>query len=307
MNGVTQGIGRGLLVLAVGTALAGCQSSGRRVAYDDPWMNGSQQAYRGQPAAPYNVPTYEAPANQPVAQPQISTEPMAGTAGNEVASLGATMETNDAATMRLRERLERVERAMLRLDRRMQLVERNELGRMNGSDQMSGLEGGETFAMLNGPAPASGFSNVSAERPITSALQAAAPAGGGNNGFMRVADGQRQVASASGLPSLADKAPAAGRAPAEAVSIWTVRYGTEKIWPEREQLPASRDVVDSLRSGTPTTVFARGSLPQSVEFRDRVKALSRYLAKVSGQETVAISALNAPHLDKDTIEIFASH
>jgi hypothetical protein len=270
--------------------LAGCAAS-PRVAYQDPWASTGPATYQPQgraapalqPAGAYQVPTYEVPALQPA-----------------VAAPAAPTPEDEAAVMRMRERLERVERAMLRLDRRMQLVEKNELSRMNGAEQTSSIEGGETAAMLSGAMPVADDFRQVAVQGITSTLQAAPR-------MVQVAATAAAPAGNAGLPSLADKAPAAGRAPQEAMSIWTVRYQDGKTWPEREQLPSARDVVDSLRGTSVVTVFARGAKPQSVEFRDRVKALSRYLAKVSGQETVAISALDAPHLDGDTIEIFATH
>ena len=84
------------------------------------------------------------------------------------------------------------------------------------------------------------------------------------------------------------------------------------FWPDRTQLPSSRDVVESLRqsgalnNGT-VTLYARGKNANAVEFRERVKALSRYLSKVSSLDSVPIAAMPAPHLDDQTIEILVTH
>jgi hypothetical protein len=226
------------------------------------------------------------------------------------------------------ERLQRVERAMLRLDRRMQLVERNELGRMktaaldDGTAPMmagarSGTAAGGGVGDDAGPETADaaipalpsprranygeGFQPVSTA--ITSALQAAPDPRAEPDTAVRSGG---QIAAAS-LPSLADQAPAMGRVPGEDdhLAIWTVHYDNDKVWPDRTELPSSRDVVTLLREGQ-ATVFARGAQPNSREFRERVKAISRYLAKVTSLDSVPIAALAAPHLDGNTIEIFAS-
>lgn len=201
-----------------------------------------------------------------------------------------------AALAKADERLQRVEKAMLRLDRRMQLVERNELGRMaSGSENapLAMVEGG-----LGGdvqPSYQEGFRPVS--NAITATLQAA-PRQMAMNGVST---------KKTGLPSLADPSPAVGKAMENDLSVWTVSYQAEKVWPERDQLPGSRDIVAALRDGGAATLFARGKHPNSVEFRERVKALSRYLGKVASLESVPISAIPAPNLDDDTIEVFAAH
>jgi hypothetical protein len=155
---------------------------------------------------------------------------------------------------------------------------------------------------------------ASRNETITSALQAAPSLSSSN--FMGSGSAQApvQVAVRNGLPSLADPAPAATRTLQQGntdVAIWTVRYDADKIWPERDQLPSSRDVVEALRrsgSGNGTlTLYARGKNANAVEFRERVKALSRYLSKVSSLDSVPIAAMAAPHLDDQTIEILATH
>jgi hypothetical protein len=317
-----------VMALAVlGTALTACAAE-PRLAYDDPWAGPGASRQHPGTLPPVRQPRVKQAAVEPQAGADWTAE-QGGQGGEQSyseiptydapvdAAPAARLPDQNAEVMRMRERLERVERAMLRLDRRMQLVERNELGRMNGGDgQMSQLEGGETLALLNGVEPAGGaplgreaaggFQSVSAEADaampeITSTLQAAPR---GRAGFQRVNEAPRQVASV-GLPSLADRS-GGGTSAASSMPIWTVRYAEAKVWPAREQLPGSREVVDALRQPAPVVVYARGARPNSVAFRDRVKALSRYLAKVSGQETVAIAALEAPHLDADTIEIFAT-
>ena len=239
--------------------------------------------------------------------------------------------------MELKERLERVEKAMLRLDRRMQLVERNELNRMGSPAQtsqndMNGSEEQIAMRALNLGPTQSGSMSVNANtgsdsnyRPvasrnetITSALQAAPSLSSSrfdsSNSYATAGGAPVQVASRNGLPSLADPAPVASRSIQQGnmdVAIWTVKYDSDKIWPDREQLPASRDVVEALRrsgAGNGTlTLYARGKNANGVEFRERVKALSRYLSKVSSLDSVPIAAMGAPHLDDQTIEILATH
>ena len=107
-----------------------------------------------------------------------------------------------------------------------------------------------------------------------------------------------------GLPSLADGPAAAARGE---VAIWAITYPSQdKVWPERDQLAASRQVVEALRQGEVYTVYARGNRPSSKVFRERVRALSRYLGRVAGQESVPIASLPAEHLGDDTIEIMVT-
>lgn len=218
-------------------------------------------------------------------------EPAAGPAPAAQSHMNEIMAEVD----KMSERVQRVEKAMLRLDRRMQLVERNELNRMGGGE-ISAVPSETPVAQVQeiGPAYTDGFRPVA----ITSSLQAAP-------------SGNTQMASAGptrarGLPSLADPS-AAPTQPESELAVWTIRYGAEKVWPERDQLPLSRDVVEALRIGKNVTVFARGKYPQAVEFRERVRALSRYLGKVASLESVPIAAIPAAHLDDNTIEIFATH
>lgn len=283
--------------VAAAALVGGCQSA-----------QGPYSAYPPYPAYDYSAAARPAP--QAAAQP-----PMA-----EVPYQAPAYQAMESATLELKERLERVEKAMLRLDRRMQLVERNELSRMNG----------QTSSLGKVPAPMAVSANVSEEdeamralglgevsgyRPvasrneaITSALQAAPSLAAADIGAPRAEP--VRIASRGGLPSLADPARPASRdlkAGQQDVAIWTVRYESGKIWPERQQLPASRDVVDVLRENGKANIYARGKNASAVEFRERVKALSRYLSKVSSLDTVPIAAMAAPHLDDETIEIVVTH
>lgn len=274
----------------------------------------------------YGYPDYSAiepAAGTAPTAPQAAAQPVARAATAYPALVDPVMAQRTAAlqaeVVKLEDRLQRVEKAALRLDRRMQLVERNELGRINGSAALEGDSSVQTAENNNAtynadadPAEAismkvssrsagygDGFQPVST--PITSALQAAPAA------QAEAAPAMPTQLAANRLPSLADPAATSSRAPAgeERLAIWTVRYGDEKVWPERDQLPSSRDVVTLLREGGKATLFARGAKPNSREFRERVKALSRYLAKVTSLDSVPIAALSAPHLDGDTIEIVA--
>lgn len=312
-----------LSLVALAAVATGCQSS-QGVAYGNPY------------------PAYDYSNIAPAAGPQSAPPPMAQ---QQPAYSPVPYQALEASTLEMKERLERVEKAMLRLDRRMQLVERNELNRMgtttsnnttsnpNGYAQTSDAGLSEEQAAMRalniGPGSQGGNQSVSlgggndGYRPvasrsegITSALQAAPSLAssdfsqgyGGNSAPM-------QVASRNGLPSLADPAPVASRSLQPGnnqVAIWTVKYEPSKIWPDRTQLPSSRDVVESLRqsgalTGGTLTLYARGKNANAVEFRERVKALSRYLSKVSSLDSVPIAAMPAPHLDDQTIEILATH
>ncbi len=242
--------------------------------------------------------------------------------------------SQEATNMALKERLERIEKALLRLDRRMQLVEQNELSRMSGvvapgtegatignmePDQESARRG----ANLAIPSVHSGAMAMKSLDRSTIAL--VAPSGGGagpevgyQDGFVPVSQDEevKTVINSplqagtrlAGLPSLADPRQAEGRTAANTrnVAIWTVKYDPNKIWPDRNQLPSSRTVVDMIRNQGYSGVFARGANPGSPEFQERVKALSRYLSKVSSLDSLPISALPSPGLDPNTIELLVT-
>ncbi|MDD9911531.1 MAG: hypothetical protein OXR68_01605 [Alphaproteobacteria bacterium] len=241
----------------------------------------------------------------------ISPEPSSPQSQNISPSYQQVLNSNSVMVEKLAsdmnslyQRMQRAERAMIRLDRRMQLIERNELGRM-GSGEVSmntddssylgssiGQDINESQVLSQVPPAAKRY--PSGIMPVTASLQPA----------------QRQVHSSelgsfrASLPSLADDTSEPSSEPG--MAVWTVRYVDGKVWPDRNQLPASRNVVSALKTGKPVALFARGAQPNSKEFRDRVRALSRYLSKVAESSGVAISAMPAQHLDEDTIEIFAT-
>lgn len=283
--------------------------------------SGCQSAPRGDYAgyAP-TYPTYDYGSVAPAAGPlPAGTAPMAAAPAPVYPPV--PYQALEAANISLKERLERVEKAMLRLDRRMQLVERNELNRMSDGStpqqQVSELSGSEEQIAMRSlnigpgradamPADYQGYRPVSSRSEgITSALQAAPSMS--VSSLPEPADASPRHGNA--LPSLADPVQS-GRSLQPAggdVAIWTVRYQPDKIWPDRSQLPSSRDVVESLRGAGSVSLFARGKNANGVEFRERVKALSRYLSKVSSLDSVPIAAMPAPHLDDETIEILATH
>lgn len=225
------------------------------------------------------------------------------------------------------ERVRRVERAMIRLDRRMQVVERNELARISGNEQaqfqkssfnpdkeQAAAPTGRDYAQLTSPFArgAAVLSRTSfnegrqmATRPLTTAVEgkniSIAPLQPvqSRGGFVADASNSNRIAS------LADKKT--DNAASTDVAIWTVSYDPRKIWPDRDQLSASSEVVTALRSDKPITVFARGSRPSSKEFRERVRALSRYLGRVANLESVPIAAMPAKYLNTDTIEVLVAH
>lgn len=112
-----------------------------------------------------------------------------------------------------------------------------------------------------------------------------------------------QASRLAGLPSLADKKH---ETKADSVSVWTIRYQDEKIWPERSELKDSHSVIQALRGGEPVALFARGARPASKEFRERVRAVSKYLSKVSDLDNVPIASMPAKYMDEDTIEILVT-
>lgn len=250
----------------------------------------------------------------------------------------------------VRERLRRVERAMIRLDRRMQLVERNELGRMNGEPVSSFQNNGNNlpnpdvnslFKPMNFQQAQPAQQQYVQQHPVKVPGQypAVQPVMPQNNGYVQQQGArmmpmayngsaqQGQITSSlqaapinvaaktelstqkrqafAGLPSLADTTEDK-KSDDASVAIWTIGYDTRKIWPARDQLTGSREVVEALRAEKPVALFARGARPASKEFRERVRALSRYLSRVSNKDSIPIASLPAEHLDGDTIEILAT-
>ncbi len=219
------------------------------------------------------------------------------------------------------ERVRRVERAMIRLDRRMQVIERSEMARIsNVNVENSGFQptsfnagekaenkGNRDYGQMTSP-----FSRGAAVLSRT-AYSDAAPLESAFVGKhvsiapLQPAKPMAAAGAATGtrLASLADKTSDA--AADTDVTIWTVNYDPRKIWPDRSQLASSSDVVKALRSGEQVTVFARGARPSSKEFRERVRALSRYLGRVANLDSVPIAAMPAEHLNSETIELLVAH
>jgi hypothetical protein len=320
-----------LPLLASVVFLAGCQGMLGRAP--------GQAAYQG-PAQPPLAASYQPEENlnalQPAAGP--SRTPLAQqTLGYAESSpyqapyqgygspAFAALEGNQ---LQLKQRLDRIEQALLRLDRRMQLVERNELGRMGGAnppsqplpvyDQVSEILPAVTplaQTVRQTMQTDNWGSEPIQQNGLPALAQAAIPAAAPTyaEGFAPVSQVDTTIRgtlqAAPRLPSLADAtATAQGRIPQSAgnMAVWTVRYEPEKVWPDRTQLPGSKSVVELLRKSETVTLVARGPKPTSPEFQERVRALSRYLAKVAALETVPISTLATPQLDGDTIELLAT-
>lgn len=290
----------------------------------------ASSGYSGAPHEPEYMAYGEPSRNAPLPQ---AAAPQFNTAINQQQYAPAVPAANQQSAMQaqlvgqlqsLQERLERLERAMIKLDRRVQLIERNELGRMSG---LSGQIGGQTGGQIAGqggslspismtpvaslqdqdmpaaqipsaikPMAGSGFQPVNM---ISSSLQAAPNFT--QQGAVVQGSARRQ------LPSLADEAKPQQHAAETNVSIWTIEFEKNKVWPNREQLPASRGIIQQLQNSNGAAIFARGTRPTSKLFRERVRAVSRYLSKVSGMDNIAISTLPGEHLSSDTIEIFATY
>ncbi len=228
----------------------------------------------------------------------------------------------EGGQIELKQRLDRIEQALLRLDRRMQLVERNELGRMSGANPAPAiLPVQENFSALPSMPLAQTVRQAmraeewGSEIMPQSLVQTSIPSMETPyaEGFAPVSQVDTTIRgtlqAAPRLPSLADpNSPNNGRIPQSAgnMAVWTVRYEPEKIWPDRTQLPASKGVVELLRNSQTVTLVARGPKPTSPAFQERVRALSRYLSKVASLETVPISTMATPQLDGDTIELLAT-
>ncbi|MCP4354909.1 MAG: hypothetical protein GY793_04615 [Proteobacteria bacterium] len=238
-----------------------------------------------------------------------------------VSDIGQQNAETSQFTAQLAERVRLVERAMIRLDGRMRLIERNELARFTASQQQESNKMNQqarlyptsfnpnpsndlvNFARFNSPFTKRTPFNYTATslQPgvITSSLQIAPKP--------QMMNPNAQLASAgntmTSLPSLADKTAMMQE---KDVSIWTIEYSSNKIWPTRDQLSRSQEVVNLLRGAEPVAIFARGANPSSKEFRERVRALSRYLGKVADSQNVAIATMPASHLDSDTIEVLVT-
>lgn len=311
---------RVLMTILVSGSVAGCQL--QSMPYYD---SGQGYAQSYQPAPSTQAPVV--PQAQPVRQAATNIPyPMIP---QQTVPAHIAQEMN-----RLKERVRRVERAVIRMDRRMQLIERNELSRMssghlkgentpaaqgmfqpmsfapNGVEPAAGpvrSTGGyatRTMPFQQKPAPV--FQPVSAPMAqpqqqnsgmITSSLQVAPKR-------VAYASQGQQKSGLAALPSLADKSNTQPQN--DDVSIWTIRYDNDKVWPDHGELKSSHTLVQALRGEAPVALFARGTNPASRQFRERVRAVSKYLAKVSNLENVPIASMPAKHLDEDTIEILAT-
>jgi hypothetical protein len=268
--------------------------------------------------APYNVPPQQSMFN-PNAQALAATQP------NVVAPTQALQQSQSALdkVSEVDERVRRVERAMIRLDRRMQIIERNELARLSGgmsvdqNQQQANLQP-TSYALVGGD-EAIPESTISPQfAPNANSVRGLINNGGASLGTPSVtgsymasdvqpvsySGGVVGVGAATGLPSLADN-KAESTAPSN-LAVWTVTYDENKIWPTRDQLAASRDVVDSLRGGGQVTVFARGARPSSKVFRERVRAISRYLGRVAGSDSIPIASMPSENLSEETIEVMVT-
>lgn len=285
---------------------AGCQSSYPQYGYQAPLnvdmshLAAQQQTFNQGQMQPPSMGSQSMPVAQPNAQQVIVTTE----AEQRLSAVTAQL-------TELQDRLSRTERAMLRLDRRMQLVEANELSRMDGA-QMSSLESsvqpvsmvGQSIAPNAAPESAGSLMPVS----MTNFMHNQNALAQRQMGSLQQANSMSGGSALLGLPSLADTSKASAEGAAAELAVWTISYQSKKIWPERAQLKSSRDVVTALRDADrPVAVYARGKHTNSKEFRERVRAVSRYLSKVTEREQVPIAALPAEHLDGDTIEIFTAN
>ena len=252
-----------------------------------------------------------------------NTQALAAAQPNVVAPTQALQQSQSALdkVSEVDERVRRVERAMIRLDRRMQIIERNELSRLSGGAPVAGgqptlqptsypLVGGDAFpestiapqftpgansvrGLMSTDGGSLGTPSVTGSY-MSSDVQPVSYSDGGVVGV---------GTPGSGIPSLADTKD---QPSVTNLAIWTVSYEDNKIWPTRDQLAASRDVVDNLRSGGQVTVFARGARPSSKVFRERVRAISRYLGRVAGSDSIPIASMPAENMPEETIEVMVT-
>ena len=323
-----------LAVLVLSGVVSGCQT------YHQPYYGEGQGYHQSQASSQTSVMKGE-PARQALAQP--------GTVYSAHTSEDSPYLTTEVSG--LKERVRRIERALIRMDRRVQLIERNELSRMSGqhlSGENTPQAGGmfqpmsyapdavskiqpaaapakapmmrqtsaqpqqpksgyavRTLPFQRSQAPTNGFfqpvsmqqATPAKEQVITSSLQVAPK----QVAYARQAEHKTGLAA---MPSLADKSNTQPQN--DDISIWTIKYEMDKVWPDRKELKLSHNVVQALRSDEPVALFARGARPASREFRERVRAVSKYLSKVSNLENVPIASMPAKHLDEDTIEILAT-
>lgn len=235
--------------------------------------------------------------------------------------LFASMQQQQVHTMSqvsgLNERVRRVERAMIRLDRRMQILERNELARITAMRSNASQQGFQSASFTNNQPDygtlTSPFARGAATMTRGMMMQASVPAPKRHETTIRpVSQGAVSGVTASlqpkggFLPSLADEAEEEKFSANADVAIWTVQYERSKIWPDRDQLSGANDVVEALQADKPIALFARGANPGSREFRERVRAISRYLGRAARLDSVPIASLPAKHLGSDTIEVMVA-
>lgn len=319
-----------MAVLPLTLVLVGCNAHQQASAPSPQFSAGqgqqqfAQQA--GQQFAQQNNSQFET-IQAAYQQPQMRQQmPAAQTANADVSKQMAQLEafTNEKID-KMGERVRRVERAMIRLDRRMQVIERNELAKVSGLQDDAGNNSmgrfkPTSFNKESSNGSAGGFSQRS---PFARGAAILSRTPYGNRGapvdtqslssknvnIAPLQPAQPQQAQRSNgskrYASLADQKN--DRSADTEVSIWTVNYDPRKIWPDRGELAASSEVVSALRAGKPVSVFARGARPSSKEFRERVRALSRYLGRVSNLESVPIAAMPADHLNTDTIELLVAN
>jgi|GEM_PF-1455263 len=294
--------------------LAGCQTAGyqQQQAFQQP-LQQVDLSYLQPQNGQFQQPFHQSQIPQQI-PPQMQAPSLGGNLGQQQPVLVTTpadqrVSALTAQLTELQDRLSRSERAMLRLDRRMQLVEANELSRMDGAQlgSLNDQQGIQPVALVGDNIGAQSFNqnlqnNGQAQLVPVATSQIGLPGQQFNN------QPQQQGRALLGLPSLADRGKPESTDAAAELAVWTIRYQGNKIWPERAQLKSSRDVVSALRNSTkPVAVYARGKNTASKEFRERVRAVSRYLSKVGEKEQVPIAALPAEHLDSDTIEIFTAN
>lgn len=259
------------------------------------------------PTAP--MMAMEAPAQQAQVQ-----SPFDGN-GNVISAMQQQQVQAVSQISSLSERVRRVERAMIRLDRRMQILERNELARMTsaqgGADlgtfqQTAFTPSGNTAAQHYGTMT-SPFARGAATMSRGMAPQQQATVITPVSADPSMITSSLQPKTMAVMPSIADKPEDNKFVTNDTnMAVWTVQYERSKVWPAREQLTGAREVVDALRSDKPVALFARGADPSSREFRERIRALGRYLGRVASVENVPIASLPAKHLDSDTIEIMVA-
>lgn len=308
---------RFLTLMLASTLVAGCSLTGQTQMAPQAYPYGQPPMTQGGMMNPAALPPAgqmppAAYQGQPMPQPMMMPQQQPSMENSGFQEFAA-----------LNDRITRVERAMIRLDRRMQLLEKNELGRMSsmGAEPQAGPDALQQFrgqTAMPAAGPAGSVPPVVSPRaqigPMSDAMENFSPgfrpaSFGGVTSSLQAAPVLGAEAlepqSTRALPSLADEAEA--QKAADAVAIWTVQYSAQKLWPERDQMAASREVVEALRSGKPVALFARGQHPSSREFRDRVQALGRYLSKVASLENVPIATMPAEHLSNETIEILATY